>query len=92
LISLIPVREYVAAVSVGIVGGEMMLDLAFEEDSKADVDMNIVMTGAGEFIEVQGTAEHQTFNNNELQGLLGLARSGISQLIDMQRGLLKGIL
>jgi ribonuclease PH len=92
LISGIPVREYVAAVSVGIVGGEMMLDLAFEEDSKADVDMNIVMTGAGEFIEVQGTAEHQTFNNNELQGLLGLARSGIGQLIDMQRGLLKGIL
>jgi ribonuclease PH len=91
-ISAIPLRDYVAAVSVGIVGGRMMLDLAYEEDFRADVDMNVVMTGAGAFIEVQGTAEHQTFDDSQLQGLLTLARAGIMQLNDIQRGLLKGII
>jgi ribonuclease PH len=92
LISSIPVREFVAATSVGIVGGQMMLDLAYEEDSRADVDMNVVMTSAGEFIEIQGTAERMAFNKNEMTGMLSFAQTGIEQLIDLQRQHLKGIL
>ncbi|HNQ51435.1 MAG TPA: ribonuclease PH [Candidatus Omnitrophota bacterium] len=91
-ISGIPVREFVAATSVGIVNGAMMLDLAYEEDSRADVDMNIVMTSAGEFIEIQGTAERVTFNKDQMMGMLALAQSGIDRLIGLQRQYLKGIL
>ena len=78
-------RDFVAAISVGIIGGTPMLDLNYGEDSTADVDMNVVMTGAGEFVEVQGTAEHTPFDRRRLDGMLGLAESGIRRLIDLQR-------
>ncbi|HUE87012.1 MAG TPA: ribonuclease PH [Vicinamibacterales bacterium] len=88
----IPVNDYVAATSVGIVGGMPLLDLAYEEDSKADVDMNIVKTGDGRFIEVQGTAESEPFSSHALAGLLELAERGITQLIDKQREIIGPIL
>ncbi len=91
-ISKIPVKDFVAATSVGILNGELILDLNYEEDSKADVDMNIVMTGTGEFIEIQGTAERKSFNKDQMNQLLDLAKSGIDSLMDAQRALLKGIL
>ncbi len=80
-----PILDSVAATSVGIVGGEPMLDLDYEEDSRADVDMNIIMTGAGKFIEVQATAEHRPFDDTQLNGLIDLARQGIRELIDIQK-------
>ena len=80
-----PVQDYVAATSVGIVGGVPMLDLAYAEDSKADVDMNIVKTGAGLYIEVQGTAEALPFGREALNRLLDLGDTGIRQLIALQR-------
>ena len=92
LISAIPINDFVAATSVGIVKGEPLLDLTYEEDSGADVDMNIVMTGSNEFIEIQGTSEKKTFNKSQMDRLLELARKGIVELIDMQRNLLKDIL
>ncbi len=79
-----PLLDYVAAVSVGVVKGELLLDLNYEEDSSADVDMNIAMTGAGKFVEIQGTAEENPFDKNELQGLLGIAEKGIGELITAQ--------
>ena len=85
-LSTMPVVEYVAATSVGIVNGAPMLDLAYDEDSKAEVDMNVVMTGAGKFIEVQGTAETQPFGRDALLQMLDLAQGGINQLIEYQRG------
>ena len=90
-ISEIPVRDYVAAISVGIVGGVPMLDLAYEEDSKADVDMNVVMTSKGEFIEVQGTAERKPFSDDQMAALITLAKKGIGELVEMQKGLLDRI-
>src|SRR5207253_128985 len=81
----IPLSDYVAAISVGIVDGEPLLDLAYEDDSRADVDMNIVKTGDGRFIEVQGTAEGLPFGRDALNTLLDLADAGIRQLIDKQR-------
>ena len=81
----IPVNDYVAATSVGIVGGMPLLDLAYEEDSKADVDMNIVKTGDGRFVEIQGTAESEPFDAAALAGLLDLATIGIERLITAQR-------
>jgi ribonuclease PH len=92
LINKIPVKDFVAATSVGIVNGDLLLDLTYEEDSKAEVDMNIVMTGAGEFIEIQGTAERKTFNKDQADKLLTLAKKGIEELVDIQRNLLKDIL
>jgi ribonuclease PH len=86
-IKSIPVQDYVAATSVGVVGGMPMLDLAYEEDSRADVDMNIVKTGDGRYIEVQGTAESEPFDRSALAGLLELADVGIAQLIDKQRAI-----
>ena len=83
-----PLREMVAAVSVGIVGGEPVLDLPYAEDSTADVDMNVVMTAGGRFIEVQGTAEAEPFDDAALQTLLGLARGGIADLVKAQRSAL----
>ncbi|HEV3330797.1 MAG TPA: ribonuclease PH [Bryobacteraceae bacterium] len=80
-----PVRDYVAATSVGLVGGAPMLDLCYDEDSRAEVDMNVVMTGAGRFIEVQATAEHTPFDDDQMAKLIALARAGISQLVDMQK-------
>ncbi len=83
----VPIADYVAAISVGLVGGEPMLDLAYDEDSKADVDMNVVKTGSGKFIEVQGTAEGPPFAREILDRLLALADSGIQQLIEKQRAI-----
>jgi ribonuclease PH len=84
-IRTMPVQDYVAATSVGVVGGEAMLDLAYAEDSKADVDMNIVKTGGGEYIELQGTAEAVPFGREGLNRLLDLGDTGIRQLIALQR-------
>jgi ribonuclease PH len=78
-------RDRVAAISVGVVKGTPMLDLNYGEDSTADVDMNVVMTGTGEFVEVQGTAEHTPFDRRGLDALLALAESGIKRLVDLQR-------
>ena len=80
--------DAVAAVSVGIIDGVPMLDLPYEEDSRADVDMNVVMTGAGKFVEVQGTAEHNAFSRAELDSLLHLADSGLQQILAAQRAIL----
>ncbi|MBL8983466.1 MAG: ribonuclease PH [Gemmatimonadetes bacterium] len=79
-----PVRRRVAAVSVGTVAGEPRLDLEYDEDVVADVDMNVVMTSEGRFIEVQGTGEHGSFDRAELDALLGLAEAGIRQLLEHQ--------
>ncbi len=83
-----PIKEYVAAVSVGIVGGQPLLDLSYAEDSIAEVDMNVVMTDSGEFIEIQGTAETTPFDKNQLQVLLDLAGSGIREIIAVQKSVL----
>lgn len=80
-----PIIDSVAATSVGIVGGEPMIDLDYEEDSRADVDMNLVMTGAGKFVEVQATAEHHPFDDAQLARLIDLARGGIRELIELQK-------
>jgi ribonuclease PH len=82
----IPIVDYVAATSVGIVGGAALLDLAYDEDSKAEVDMNFVKTGDGRFIELQGTAEGMPFDRRALDALMELADSGIKELITMQKG------
>ncbi len=79
-----PLTEAVAAVSVGVVDGVCMLDLPYEEDSRAEVDMNVVMTSSGRFIEVQGTAEGLPFTKGELDEMLSLAEHGIAQLLDLQ--------
>ena len=88
----IPITEYVAATSVGVIGGTPMLDLAYEEDSRADVDMNVVKTSGGRFIEVQGTAETQPFSRSELDDLLALADTGIATLVGVQREVVGRIL
>ncbi len=80
-----PLRDAVAAISVGIVGGVPMLDLAYTEDSACDTDMNVVMTGAGGFVEVQGTAEGEPFARQQLNSLLELAGQGIADLVQAQR-------
>jgi ribonuclease PH len=80
-----PLRDFVAATSVGLVGGMPMLDLCYDEDSQADVDMNVVMTGAGRFVEVQATAEHSPFDDGQMARLMALARVGIAQLIEIQK-------
>ncbi len=83
-----PLLDFVAAVSVGIVEGQPRLDLAYEQDVAAQVDMNVVMTGKGEFVEVQGTAEKKAFSRDELRQLLDLAQVGIHHLIELQREVL----
>ncbi|MDD5269676.1 MAG: ribonuclease PH [Candidatus Omnitrophica bacterium] len=88
VISKLPVLDYVAATSVGLIRNEPVLDLAFDEDSKADVDMNIVMTGRGKFIEIQGTAEGEPFDGEQLHKLLELAKKGITQLVGVQKDIL----
>ncbi len=85
-----PIRDHVAAVSVGIVGGEALVDLAYEEDSRAEVDMNVVMTGAGRFVEVQATGEQNTFDDAQLGLMLGRAREAIAGLVEQQRKALAG--
>jgi len=84
-----PIKDYLAAVSVGIVNGSPRLDLCYEEDSIAEVDMNVVMTGSGEFVEVQGTAEGKPFKKETLDSLLRLAEAGITKLINLQKELLE---
>ncbi|HEY7307247.1 MAG TPA: ribonuclease PH [Bryobacteraceae bacterium] len=80
-----PLRDSVAAISVGVVAGTSVLDLSYQEDSRADVDMNVVMTGAGKFVEIQATAEHTPFDDAQLEKLLDLARAGISELRAIQQ-------
>jgi ribonuclease PH len=81
----IPLKDQIAAISVGIVDGDAVLDLDYNEDSAADVDMNVVMTGSGEFVELQGTGEEATFDRNQLEQMLELADSGIKNLLAAQR-------
>jgi ribonuclease PH len=88
LVEDIPVRDYLSAISVGIVNGELCLDLDYEEDSKAEVDMNFVMTRGGLFIEVQGTAERVPFDKKSLMGMTDLAEKGIKELTKFQYGIL----
>ena len=88
VISLLPIRDFVAAVSVGILKGKHLLDLDYKEDSNAEVDMNVIMTGQGEFIEIQGTAEQRPFTGQQMDILLNLARKGIKELINIQKKLL----
>jgi ribonuclease PH len=92
VIARVPVEDYVAAISVGIVGGLPLTDLAYEEDSKAEVDMNVVKTGDGRFIEIQGTAEGAPFDSTALNDLLNLANTAIKNLIEMQRDIVGSIL
>ncbi len=87
-ISQHPLTDSVAAISVGIIDGVPMLDLPYEEDSRAEVDMNVVMTGAGRFVEVQGTAEQVAFSRGELDSLLGLAEGGIAEIQAAQAAVL----
>jgi ribonuclease PH len=91
-IAKVPITHYVAATSVGIVAGTPLLDLAYDEDSRADVDMNVVKTSDGRFIEVQGTAEADPFAREALDALLSLADSGISQLVAKQEEIVGKIL
>jgi ribonuclease PH len=85
----VPLKDSVAAVSVGVVGGEAVLDLSYEEDARAEVDMNVVMTGGGRFVEIQATAEQTPYHDEQLGRLLELSRRGIRELIEVQKGILK---
>jgi ribonuclease PH len=85
----LPLKDYLAAISVGKVGGEMLLDLNYAEDSSAEVDMNIVMTGAGQLVETQATAEGRVFSVEDLNKLIELARPAVAKLIEIQKSILK---
>jgi ribonuclease PH len=85
-----PIKNFVAAISVGVYAGNPVLDLDYIEDSECDTDMNVVMLGSGHFVEVQGTAEGQAFSRAEMDALLALAQGGIAELIAMQRAVLAG--
>ncbi len=85
-----PIKKFVAAVSVGIVGGIPLLDLNYEEDKEAGVDMNIVMTQDGQFVEVQGAGEESTFSQEEFASMLDLGRRGVAELISAQQEILGG--
>ncbi|MFC1549229.1 ribonuclease PH [Candidatus Omnitrophota bacterium] len=91
IIDSIPVKQSVAAVSVGIIDGESYLDLNYEEDARAEVDMNVVMTDSGKFVEVQGTAEREPFSKDLMDKMLKLAEDGIKNLIKEQKTALKGV-
>jgi ribonuclease PH len=80
-----PIKDQVAAVSVGIAQGAVFLDLAYEEDSSAEVDMNVVMTGGGLFVEVQGTAETHPFGSEEMDSMMGLAKAGLLKIFEKQK-------
>lgn len=86
-----PIRDYVAATSVGLVDGEVMLDLCYEEDSRADVDMNLVITGSKKLVEVQATAEHNPFDDKQLAEMMALAKKGIESLVARQQAVLTGL-
>ena len=88
MLRAVPLFDTVAATSVGIVDDQLLLDLAYEEDSRAQVDMNVVMTGSGRFVEVQATAEGRPYTEHELQQLLALATAGIQRLVETQQELL----
>lgn len=85
----IPMKEYLAAVSIGIIEGNIMVDLCYDEDSRADVDMNVVMTESGKFVEIQGSAEKKPFKMMELNKMLSLAEDAIKKLIQMQKKVLE---
>ena len=87
-----PIRDYVAATSVGIVDGEVLLDLNYEEDSRAEVDMNLVMTGSKKIVEIQGTAEQHPFDDAQLKKMMDLARKGIESLVAKQQAMLGSLL
>lgn len=91
MIEKIPLTDFVAATSVGIIGEGEMLDLCYEEDSNAIVDMNVIMSGSGEFIEIQATGEQSPFNKKQFDKLLGLAQEGIGQLVSIQKTVLGGL-
>src|SRR5437868_12199865 len=91
-LSAAPIRDYVAATSVGMVDGEVMLDLAYEEDSRAEVDMNLVMTGSKKLVEIQGTAEQHPFDDAQLKRMMDLARRGIEWLIAKQQAVLSKLM
>ena len=84
----IPIKEYIAATSVGVVRGEVMLDLNYEEDSQAEVDMNVVMTGSGQFVELQATGEKTPFNDTQLLAMIAMASRGVRDLIEIQKAAL----
>ena len=88
----VPFRDFLAAVSVGIVEGEILLDLCYEEDSRADVDMNFVMTAGKKFVEVQATAEHQVFDEEQLGKMISLASQGVQTLIAKQQAVLRTLM
>jgi len=85
MLKRMPLADYVAATSVGMIGGVPVIDLCYEEDSQAEVDMNVVMTGGGRFVEVQATAERQPFDDLQMARMLDLARGGIAQLVEAQQ-------
>ena len=91
VLSANPLRDYLAAISVGKVDGNVLMDLSYAEDSKAEVDMNVVMTGHGHFVEIQGTAEHHPFAQSDLNRLLAMAKKAIKELVGLQQKLLKGL-
>ncbi|MEK6645432.1 MAG: ribonuclease PH [Candidatus Firestonebacteria bacterium] len=86
-----PIKDYIAAISVGVIKREKFLDLCYEEDKNAEVDMNVIMTGSGEFVEIQGTAEKTPFAKSELDELLALASDGIKKIINIQKQLVGNI-
>lgn len=88
LVERLPLKDYLAAVSVGLVGGNLLLDLDYREDAAAAVDLNVVMNGSGGMVEIQGTAESEPFDRDQLRQLLDLATAGIAELIGMQRKVL----
>lgn len=89
VLKAVPLKDYLAAISVGIVGDEKLLDLSYAEDSSAEVDMNIVMTGAGRLVEAQATAEGRTFSTDDLNALIDLARPAIERIIEVQKSILE---
>ncbi len=91
IISIDPIRDSVAAVSIGIIDGKILLDLAYEEDSRADVDMNVVMTGSGKIIEVQGTAESAPFTKKQMERMTEMAHEGIREILKAQKKVLASI-
>ncbi len=91
MIESLPLHHYITAVSVGIVEGQGLLDLCYEEDSAAEVDMNIIMSDARGFIELQGTGENGTFSQGQLEEMLALGKKGILDLIEIQKAALDGL-
>src|SRR3954464_5835591 len=90
-LSSVPLKDFVAAVSVGLVDGEVLLDLCYGEDSRVGVDMNFVMTAAGKMVELQATAEHQVFDDAQLAQMMAFARQGVQELIAKQQALLRAL-